>query len=44
VNFPAAVADAAEMLKGEVWEWQIEDRNTFVFKRKEPNKSLLKGI
>jgi hypothetical protein len=43
VNFPAAVAEAADMQKGEVWEWAIEDRNTFVFKRKEPRNSLLKG-
>ena len=42
VNFPAAVADAAEVQKSEVWEWQIEDRNTFVLKRKKPIKSLVK--
>ena len=40
VNLPAAVAEAAEVEKGERWEWQIEDRNTFILKRKKPLKSL----
>lgn len=33
VNFPAAVAEAAEIKKGEEMEWIIEDRNKFVLKR-----------
>lgn len=33
VNFPAAVAEAAELEKGESMEWVIEDKNTFVLKR-----------
>jgi len=33
VNFPAAVADAALLEKGEEMEWLIEDRNSFVLKR-----------
>lgn len=33
VNFPAAVAEACELLKGEEMEWLIEDRNSFVLKR-----------
>jgi hypothetical protein len=40
VNLPAAVAEAANIKKSEVWEWNIEDRNTFIFKRKNPLKSL----
>lgn len=40
VNLPAAVAEAAEVEKGERWEWQIEDRNTFILKRKKPLNSL----
>jgi len=40
VNLPAAVAEAANIEKSEVWEWHIEDRNTFVFKRKIFLKSL----
>lgn len=33
VNFPAAVAEACELLKGEEMEWLIEDRNSFILKR-----------
>lgn len=33
VNFPAAVAEACELVKGEEMEWMIEDRNNFVLKR-----------
>lgn len=40
VNLPAAVAESAEVEKGEVWEWQIEDRNLFILKRKNPLDSL----
>lgn len=40
VNLPAAIAEAANILKGEEWEWLIEDRNELVFKRKKPQKSL----
>jgi len=32
--------EAANIKKGEEWEWLIEDRNEFVFKRKNPQKSL----
>jgi hypothetical protein len=34
VNLPTAIAEAALVEKGEVWEWTIEDKNTFVLKRK----------
>jgi hypothetical protein len=40
INLPAAVAEAANVTKGEVWEWHIEDRNMFILKRKDPLKSL----
>jgi len=40
VNLPAAIAEAANVVKGEEWEWSIEDRNTFLLQRKEPQKSL----
>ena len=39
VNFPAAVAEAAIIEKGEEMEWFIEDKNTFVLKRIKPAKS-----
>ena len=40
VNLPAALAEAAGIVKGEAWEWSIEDLNTFVFQRKEQRKTL----
>ena len=33
VNFPAAVAEAGQISKGEEMEWLVEDKNTFVLKR-----------
>ena len=42
VNFPASIADSCEIAKGEEMEWLIQDRNTFVLKRKKKTKSLLK--
>lgn len=41
VNFPAAVAEAGQIEKGEEMEWLIEDRDTYVLKRIEKSKSLL---
>ena len=41
VNFPAAVAEASNITKGEELEWIIVDRNTFVLKRVKPTKSIL---
>lgn len=43
VNFPAALAEAAQIEKGEELEWLVEDRNTFLLRRKKPKKSILKG-
>lgn len=42
VNFPAALAEAAQIQKGEELEWLIEDRNTFVLRRVTTKKSALK--
>lgn len=42
VNFPAPIADSCEIKKGEVMEWLIQDRNTFVLKRKKKAKSFVK--
>ncbi len=42
VNFPAAVAEASNLEKGEEMEWVIQDRNTFVLKRVKPIKTVLK--
>jgi len=41
VNFPAALAEAARIEKGEEMEWLVEDRDTFVLRRIKPAKSLL---
>jgi len=43
VNFPAALAEAAQIEKGEELEWILEDRNTFVLRRVNPKKSVRKG-
>jgi bifunctional DNA-binding transcriptional regulator/antitoxin component of YhaV-PrlF toxin-antitoxin module len=42
VNFPAPIADAVKMQKGEELEWIVEDRNTFILKRAKSAKSFLK--
>ena len=41
INFPAAVAEAGQIEKGEELEWLIEDRNTFVLRRTKEIKSLI---
>jgi antitoxin component of MazEF toxin-antitoxin module len=41
INFPAALAEAAEIEKGEDFEWQTEDRNTFVSRRVIKAKSFV---
>jgi len=42
LNFPAPIADAVNMQKGEELEWLVEDRNTFLIKRVKARKSFLK--
>jgi bifunctional DNA-binding transcriptional regulator/antitoxin component of YhaV-PrlF toxin-antitoxin module len=42
VNFPAALAEAARIEKGEELEWLVDDRNTFILRRVTPKKSILK--
>jgi hypothetical protein len=41
INFPAALAEAAEIEKGEDFEWLTEDRNTFLLKRVRKAKSFI---
>lgn len=43
VNFPAALAEAALIEKGEEMEWLVEDRNTFVLRRIQPKNPVVKG-
>jgi hypothetical protein len=42
VNFPAALAQAMEFDKGEVWEWIVEDKNQLVLRRQIPVASARK--
>jgi len=42
VNFPAALAEAMEFDKGEVWEWIVEDKNQLVLRRQIPVGSSVK--
>ncbi len=42
VNLPAAIAEAAEVQKGESMEWLVEDRNTFILRRTRSVRSFLK--
>jgi len=41
INFPAAIAEAGQIEKGEEIEWLIEDKNTFVLRRINKRKSLI---
>ena len=43
INLPAALAEACNIEKGEVMEWLIEDKNTFVLKRVTPAQSSIKN-
>jgi hypothetical protein len=42
VNFPAVLAEAAQIEKGEELEWLMDDRNTFILRRVIPKKPVLK--
>jgi hypothetical protein len=41
VNFPAAVAEAGEIQKGEEMEWVIQDKDTYILKRVKQSKPLI---
>ncbi len=41
INFPAAVAEAGQIEKGEEMEWLIEDKDTYILKRIRKTKSLI---
>jgi hypothetical protein len=44
VNFPAALAQAMEFVRGEVVEWIIEDKGQLVLRRREvPPSARKKG-
>lgn len=41
VNFPAALAEAGNIEKGEEMEWSIHDKDTYILKRIKTSKSLI---
>lgn len=43
VNLPLAIAESVKIEKGELFEWFVEDRNTFVLKRIKKGKSMVKN-
>jgi hypothetical protein len=42
INFPSAVAQAMEFVRGEIVEWIIEDKGQLVLRRREVPPSALK--
>ena len=42
INFPAALAEACQLEKGEEMEWIVENKNTFILQRvkKLPKKQI----
>jgi hypothetical protein len=42
INFPSAVAQAMEFVRGETVEWLIEDKSQLVLRRRETPPSALK--
>jgi hypothetical protein len=41
VNFPAVIAEATTIEKGETMEWLIEDQNTFILRRVKPRMAIM---
>ena len=41
VNFPATIAEAAQITKGEEMEWLIEDRDTYILRRIKKSKPMI---
>ena len=41
INFPAAIAEAGQIEKGEEMEWLIEDKDTYILRRVKKSKSLI---
>lgn len=41
VNFPASIAEAGQIEKGEEMEWFIEDKDTYVLRRIKKSMSLV---
>jgi hypothetical protein len=41
VNFPAALAQACGIFKGEIVEWEVHDKNTLILKRRPKDPEVL---
>jgi hypothetical protein len=44
INFPSAVAQAMEFVRGEIVEWIVEDKGQLVLRRKDVPVSALKKL
>jgi len=44
INFPAAVAEAGQITKGEEMEWVIHDKDTYILRRVIKSKPLINKI
>ena len=44
VNFPAAIADAGNITKGEEMGWCIHDRDTYILRRIKKSESLIQVV
>jgi len=44
INFPAALAQACEFLRGEVVEWIVKDKNTLILRRNEDPASTTEAV
>jgi len=42
LNVPVPLAEALNLIKGEEFEWMVEDRNTLVLRRVKPSGSVRK--
>jgi len=44
INFPAAIAEAGQISKGEEMEWVIYDKDTYILRRVIKSKALINKI
>jgi bifunctional DNA-binding transcriptional regulator/antitoxin component of YhaV-PrlF toxin-antitoxin module len=43
LNFPMVLAETLGLQKGEVLEWSVQDKNTFILKRKRTRSARKNG-
>jgi len=44
INFPAAIAEAGQISKGEEMEWVIYDKDTYILRRVIKSKAMINKI